>query len=106
MPHDFSTKIAWLDAQWTPPDGVIGQLRYGGLDWAAAQSLVETILSWETEIPPDEPLPQRFVALLWTIPGFIENNRSNLENAGVDSVRLSRFSGRVHHAVSTILGYP
>lgn len=106
MAHDFSSKIRWLEAQWTPPEGLLGQLRYGDIDWAKAKVLTDTLLSWEGQIPLEEPLPPRFVALLWSVPTYIENHRAILESSGADSTRLSEFSGKAFHAVSAVLGLP
>lgn len=104
--HDFATKIAWLEVQWTAPDGLLAQMREGELDWAKARAFSDTVLAWEAEIPLDEPLPARFVALLWSVPTYIESHRATLESSGVESKRLSEFSGDVFHALSSVFGLP
>lgn len=104
--HDFTSKIAWLEAQWTGPSGLLAQIREGRIDWARAREFADTVLAWEREIPLDEPLPARFVALLWSVPTYVENHRAMLEASGVESKRLSEFSGEVFHAVSSVLGFP
>lgn len=106
MKHDFAPKIAWLEAKWSSPHGVIEAARYGELDWAEAQLLVDTIRSWASEIPDDELLPPRFVALLWSIPTYIDSHRARIQARGADPQRLDQFRADVFDAVSSVLGLP
>ncbi len=99
-------RVDWLERQWTPDDGIFYTIRHGAIDWAEAERFASTVLGWADEIPLDQDLPARFVALLWSAPQYIENFRPSLEAAGESRERIRRWETDVWHAVSSVLGLP
>jgi hypothetical protein len=95
--------VSELTAYWDVPEGFFYKLRQGKYDRDALDRLEAYLCRIR---PGEDPLPQRFVALTWTIPTFMEWQAERVGECGGDVGELQAAANRLRSVLNGLLGVP
>jgi hypothetical protein len=96
--------VAAIEAAWEPDTGPLWKLRQGEVDMEQIDALLRVLDT--IQVHDDDPLPRRFVSLVWYLPIFFEWQRDRVAERGSDMQVFQALSNRVVAAVQRVLGVP
>jgi hypothetical protein len=95
--------IDQLESAWDC-DGFLGRLREGAFAQQDAIAFLSLLRSIDLE--DDDRIPKRFLALIWSLPTFLQWQRERIEERGGDLAAYDRFITEVHNVLEDVLGAP
>lgn len=103
MDRDFRTGMTLLEALWSFPDGPLARLRLGEISAEAVDQVVSALEHIELAAD-DRELDRLMVALLWSMPLFVQDQKERVLERGGDERTYQRLRGRVFAEVERLLG--
>jgi hypothetical protein len=96
--------LAFLEAEWSKPEGFLGRAREGLFDSQRGDEFVEKLQ--RIRLQDGDRIDRRLVSLLWYIPTFLRWQKERISESGGDTIAFERLSNRVQTVVEGILGVP
>lgn len=103
MDRDLRAVLKPVEALWSFPDGPLARLRGGELSVEGVDQVVAALERIDLA-PGDRELDRMMVALLWSMPLFVEEQKERFLERGGEEKLYQRLRGRVVAEVERLLG--